>query len=93
MGHRHTNYKTSMHVQFERMHSLYSGRIYNFVLKISHGNTYIAEEITQIEFFQRAQGPFKRFMAHSTELQSLALYCNMSGNPFPETEEEALTEI
>ena len=52
MGHRHTNYKTSMHVQFERMHSLYSGRIYNFVLKISHGNTYIAEEITQIVFMK-----------------------------------------
>ena len=51
---------------------------------------YQAEEITQIEFFQRAQGPFKRFMAHSTELQSLALYCNMSGTPAPADEEEAV---
>lgn len=39
-------------MQFERMHSLYSGRIYNFVLKISHGNAYIAEEITQIVFLK-----------------------------------------
>ena len=52
---------------------------------------YQAEEITQEEFFERVQAPLKRFMLQDrTELESLELYCNMSGNPFPETEEEAL---
>lgn len=37
---------------FERMHAVYCGRIYNFVLKITHGNSYIAEEITQIVFMK-----------------------------------------
>ena len=51
---------------------------------------YQEEEITQEEFFQRAQVPLKRFMANYTKLESMELYCNMSGTPVPETEEEAL---
>ncbi len=51
MGHRHNDLHQK-HVQFERIHSLYCGRIYNFILKISHGNTYMAEEITQIVFLK-----------------------------------------
>ena len=50
---------------------------------------YQAEEITQEEFFERAQVPLKRFMASYTELQSTELYCNMAGVDMPETEEEA----
>ena len=50
---------------------------------------YQAEEITQEEFFERAQVPLKRFMAGYTELQSTELYCNMAGVDMPETEEEA----
>ena len=43
--------KYSVHYkQFERIYTLYAGRIYNFVLKITHGNSYLAEEITQIVF-------------------------------------------
>lgn len=38
--------------RFERMHAIYCGRIYNFVLKITRGNTYMAEEITQIVFLK-----------------------------------------
>lgn len=48
---------------------------------------YQEEEITQEEFFQRAQVPLKRFMANYTKLESMELYCNMSGTPVPETEE------
>ena len=44
--------------------------------------------ITQEEFFQRAQDPLKRFMLRNTELQSLELFCNMSGVEGPATEEE-----
>ena len=50
---------------------------------------YREEEITQEEFFQRAQVPLKRFMSTYTRLESLELYCNMSGTPIPETEEQA----
>ena len=35
---------------FERIYTLYVGRIYNFVLKITRGNSYLAEEITQMVF-------------------------------------------
>lgn len=50
---------------------------------------YQEEEITQEEFFDRAQVPLKRFMIRWTRLEGLELYCNMSGTPLPETEEEA----
>ena len=51
---------------------------------------YQAEEITQEEFFQRAQVPLKEFMVHWTKIESMELYCNMSGTPVPTTEEEAI---
>ena len=50
---------------------------------------YQAEEITQEEFFQRAQVPLKEFMVRWTKIESMELYCNMSGTPVPATEEEA----
>ena len=51
---------------------------------------YQEEEITQMEFFTRAQVPLKRFMAHWTELQSMELYCNISGEDPPANEEEVV---
>ena len=51
---------------------------------------YQAEEIDQVEFFERAQVPFKRFMARWTALESMELYCRMAGVDEPETEEEAV---
>ncbi|WP_289740595.1 RNA polymerase sigma-70 factor [Muribaculum intestinale] len=51
MGHRHKD-NTHRHARFERMHTMYCGRIYNFVLKLTHGNEYMAEEITQIVFMK-----------------------------------------
>lgn len=50
---------------------------------------YQEEEITQEEFFQRAQVPLKRFMIRWTKVESMELYCNMSGTPVPESEEAA----
>ena len=44
--------------------------------------------ITQEEFFDRAQDPLKRFMLRNTEIQSLELFCNMSGEDAPASEEE-----
>ena len=51
---------------------------------------YQAEEISQEEFFQRVQGPLKRFMLNWTKPESLELYCNMSNTPLPESEAQAL---
>lgn len=50
---------------------------------------YQREEITQEEFFERAQVPLKRFMIRWARVESMELYCNMSGTPVPETEEAA----
>ncbi len=49
---------------------------------------YVAEEIGQEEFFQRAQVPLKRFMLRNTEIGSLELYCRMAGETAPATAEE-----
>ena len=51
---------------------------------------YQAEEIDQVEFFNRAQVPLKEFMVRWTKISSMELYCNMSGEPVPTTEEEAV---
>lgn len=37
---------------FEQLYQQYAGRLYNYVLKISRGNRYVAEEITQISFLK-----------------------------------------
>ncbi len=50
---------------------------------------YVEEEITQEEFFERAQVPFKDFMSRNAEASSLKLYCDMSGISEPATVEQA----
>ncbi|MDE7244908.1 MAG: flagellar type III secretion system pore protein FliP [Oscillospiraceae bacterium] len=45
---------------------------------------YRTGEITQEEFFEVVQIPFKRFMLNNTEIPSVELYCNMAGVPVPE---------
>ena len=50
---------------------------------------YIAGEITQEEFFDRAQDPLKDFMLRNAEPSSLRLYCEMSDVEAPETMDEA----
>lgn len=46
---------------------------------------YLAEEITQEEFYDRAQVPLKEFMLRQTEESSLNLFCGLSGTEVPET--------
>lgn len=46
---------------------------------------YLAEEITQEEFYDRAQVPLKEFMLRQTEESSLRLFCDLSGMEVPET--------
>lgn len=40
---------------------------------------YQAEEITQDEFFERAQVPLKQFMARQVEASSVQMYCDLAG--------------
>ncbi len=51
---------------------------------------YVAEEISQEEFFARAEVPLKEFMARNTEESSLELFCDLSGQEVPEDEEAVL---
>lgn len=51
---------------------------------------YTNEQITQEEFFSRAQVPLKRFMINYTETSSLRLFCNMAGEEVPENVDEGV---
>lgn len=50
---------------------------------------YVAEEITQEEFLERAEVPLKDFMIRQTETSSLKLFCDLSGNDTPANTDEA----
>jgi flagellar biosynthetic protein FliP len=50
---------------------------------------YVAEEITQTEFLDRASVPLKEFMLRNTETSTLEMYCDMAHVDPPETDEEA----
>ncbi len=50
---------------------------------------YVAEEITQEEFFSRAAVPLREFMLDQTEDSSLELFCDLSGTAMPQTRAEA----
>jgi len=51
---------------------------------------YVNEEITQEEFFERAQVPLKQFMVDQTEAGPLNLFCDMAGEDRPQSEEEKM---
>jgi len=44
---------------------------------------YVEEEITQDEFFDRAQAPLKDFMIRQTENSSIEMYCELAGLDAP----------
>lgn len=50
---------------------------------------YLAEEITQEEFFQIAQEPLKNFMLDQVEESSIKLFCDLSGQEMPQNREQA----
>ena len=45
---------------------------------------YVAEEITQEEFFERAQGPMKDFMIRNTKTTTLQMFCDLADVEMPE---------
>ena len=51
---------------------------------------YVAERITQEEFFDRAQVPIKDFMLRQTPAETMQMYCELSDTEYPKNDEEAL---
>ena len=51
---------------------------------------YVEEQITQDEFFDRAQVPLKEFMLRNTEPSALNMYCDFAGLDRPDTEEQSV---
>ena len=50
---------------------------------------YTSGDITQEEFFERAQVPLKEYMLNQTEIPSMEMYCNITGEPVPQSQDEA----
>lgn len=44
--------KSENHQQFEQIYKRYSGRVYNYAMQLSKGDTYLSEEIVQVVFVQ-----------------------------------------
>ena len=51
---------------------------------------YVEEQITQDEFFDRAQVPLKEVMLRNTEPSALNMYCDFAGLDRPDTEEQSV---
>ena len=47
-----TELKTGSFQAFERLYNMYSGKLYNFIMRISSGNQYMAEEVVQSAFIR-----------------------------------------
>ena len=45
-----TELKNGSFQAFERLYNMYSGKLYNFIMRISSGNQYMAEEVVQSDF-------------------------------------------
>lgn len=45
-----TELKNGSFQAFERLYNMYSGKLYNFIMRISSGNQYMAEEVVQSAF-------------------------------------------
>ena len=47
-----TELKNGSFQAFERLYKMYSGKLYNFIMRISSGNQYMAEEVVQSAFIR-----------------------------------------
>ena len=47
-----TELKNGSFQAFERLYNMYSGKLYNFIMRISSGNQYMAEEVVQAAFIR-----------------------------------------
>lgn len=53
-------------------------------IKTQAYDPYVAEEIGQEEFLERAQQPLKEFMLRNTKTSTLEMYCNLADEPLPQ---------
>ena len=51
---------------------------------------YIEGTISQEEFFERAKTPVKKYMLDQTEISSMELYCNMTGEAIPQRDRKSV---
>lgn len=51
---------------------------------------YVAEEISQEEFFERAQVPLKDFMVRQTDASAINMFCDLSSEARPADVQEAM---
>ena len=58
-------------------------------IKEEEFDPYTAGEISQEEFFDRAQAPLKEFMLDNTEIAAQQLYCDIAGVAAPQSQDEA----
>ena len=54
-------------------------------IKAEAYDPYVAEEISQEEFFERAQVPMKDFMIRNTKTTTLKMFCDLADEEMPET--------
>ena len=50
---------------FERLYNMYSGKLYNFIMRLSSGNQYMAEEVVQstfIRIWEVRESRYQRFI-------------------------------
>ena len=47
-----TELKNGSFQAFERLYNMYSGKLYNFIMRLSSGNQYMAEEVVQSAFIR-----------------------------------------
>ena len=57
-------------------------------ISVSAYTPYAEGEIGQAEFLARAQVPLKRFMLNNVSDSSLAMFCDLAGEEYPESVEE-----
>ena len=61
---------------FEKLYTMYSGKLYNFVMRLSSGNQYMAEEVVQATFIRIWEVREKV----DTDASFIAFLCTISKN-------------
>lgn len=62
-------------------------------ISVSAYTPYTEGEISQAEFLARAQIPLKRFMLNNISDSSLAMFCDLAGEEYPESVEEGAENL
>lgn len=82
--------KTEATRHFEYLYAEYSGRLYNYIYRISHGNSYLAEEITQVAFQKLWE---RKDAIADREAMSAYLFMTARNTFFNQCEHEAIENV